>query len=122
MILQTSGGGDILAKIPQDKNYDNAEVFFNPTCSIRVRLNVINQYSSNDTLFIPDYNNISTKLKVPGPFVSGELYTATDFDIIVSNYQNRPMDIWNKINNGNWIIKDFLLNPCVLSEIVVDIN
>lgn len=74
--LRLGGGNYAICTWPFSSNDINDSNVYNiSTCNIVVRLNVINPYTINDTLQISDAR-ADTVLKVPGPFISGILYTA----------------------------------------------
>ncbi len=84
MKLQTSGGGDLMEKIPPDKNYDNVEVFATIFANINVSLNVINPHNAGDTLVIGNFSNGGGEMKIPCPLMSGQIYSATDWSPVVT--------------------------------------
>ena len=75
----------ILGGIPFAKNVSDIVAYQNATACIQLRLNVVNPHTINDTLVIADYA-IYDDLRLPGPFQSGILYTATNFQILEPEY------------------------------------
>ena len=112
----------LIENIPPNKSISNIEVFISLTSNIEVSLQVLNTYTSSDTLFITDFRDLSNKLKVAGPFINSTLYTAVDFPILNINYSGNNESIGYKINNDNWIILPFTFNNCDTTIINVPIN
>ena len=128
--LRLGGGNYAVCTWPfYSKDIDDLNVYNISTCNIVVRLNVINPYTSNDTLKITNFNPPYIVLKVPGPFVSGTLYTANDFQILLPNYIGNgesgisKQEIRYTINNNPTVsVKEFLMKSCVTNEVIVEIQ
>lgn len=108
---------------------DDLKVYEVSTCDIVVRLNVINPYTANDTLKITNFNPPYVVLKIPGPFVSGTLYSASNFQILSPDYIGSGetgvsnQEIRYMINNNPTIsVKQFLMKSCATNEVTVDIQ
>lgn len=121
-LRRDGSSGEIMYNIPGENTIENVEVFSPAKTIIEVRLNVQHPYTNQDTLYVTDYDNVYVKKKVAGPFATGVLYTSTNFTIPIPNYLNSDMDIGYKINNRDWVIKNFFLNPCQTNSVTVDIN
>lgn len=88
-----------------------------------MRLNVLNPYTNLDTLYINDYRNTAGEnLKVPGPFVSGILYTADHWQILQPSYSGNALTVGYKINMGQAVYKSFPVKAYVDSEVIIDIQ
>ena len=123
LTIRNAGGYTYMERIPQRQNLQNLVVYQAPTTSIKLSLNVQNAYTSSDTLYITDFRIYTTeKLKIAGPFTSGELYTAPTFDLLNQYYDPTTLTLGYKINNGSWILKDFGFKACEAKEIAVDIQ
>ena len=105
-------------------NIDNAKLYGVSTCNIIVKLNVINPKTSSDTLYINDYRNPSVNLKVAGPFTSGTLYTASNYNLLVPRYPINNLRLSYLFNNNNSTLVDKYFNaqPCKDNIVTVDIN
>lgn len=88
------------------------------------KLNVTNPKTSGDTLYVNDYRNPSVNLKVAGPFTSGILYTALNYNLLVPNYptNNRRLSYSLNLNGAMAIDKYFDAVPCKNNIISIDIN
>jgi hypothetical protein len=117
------GYSTVIERLPGEKDINNLNINYNATTAIQVKINVINPHTSNDTLFISDYRNLTIGLKIPGPFTSSILYTALNYEVLNSyvpvNYQ---FPLRYKINNNSWSIKDFQLVQCDTTRVSADIN
>ncbi len=124
--LQVSAGfgfSTIMERIPSEKDIIDFVIHDRATTTIQVKLNVGNFYTSNDTLLISDYRNLAVRLKVPGPFQNGVLYSAPNYEVM--NYYvpvNYQFPLQYRINNGSWVFKDFQLIGCDTTKVIVDIN
>ncbi|MEO8772647.1 MAG: hypothetical protein ABI402_21305 [Ferruginibacter sp.] len=127
--LRLSGGNYAVTTLPKSLvNIDDLNVYNISTCNIVVRLNVINPYTSLDTLDINDYRSL-TNLKIPGPFISGILYTASDYNILLPNYLgvgetgtlHEPFAY--RLNHApTFTIQNFTMKTCATNEVVVNIE
>ncbi len=127
MKLQTSGGGDLMEKIPPDKNYNNVEVFTTIFANINVSLNVINPHNVGDTLVIGNFSNGGGELKIPCPLSSGPIYTATDWNpLAAQGYEYTEEKIaWTfRPSTGFVYVKSFKIDKYCQDTIymTVDIN
>lgn len=117
------GFSDVTTGVPSKRNIENMNLFYSPRTTIQVRLNVTRPYTSGDTLYIVDYRNAGSFLKVKGPFTSGVLYIANNygFDSVYDNKSNTTLSF--KVGNNSTInTKTFALLPCDTSRVTVDIN
>ena len=127
--LRLEGGNYAVCTWPfSSNNMDDLNVYNISTCNIVVRLNVINPYTSLDTLDINDYRGL-TNLKIPGPFTSGILYTANDYNILLPNYLgvgetgilHEPFAY--RLNHApTFTINNFTMKTCATNEVVVNIE
>ena len=68
--LRLEGGNYAVCTWPfYSTDIDDLNVYNISTCNIAVGLNVINSYTTNDTLQITNFNPPYVVLKIPGPFV-----------------------------------------------------
>ncbi|MFZ1609898.1 MAG: hypothetical protein WAT52_02445 [Chitinophagales bacterium] len=122
--IQTPGGYDIMT-IPWDTNIYDVKAFFTSTCNIQVSLNVINAYTADDMLTITDFTfSTPNGLKVAGPFVSGVLYTATDFPLLVSSYYGSGDEIiwWMNRYNNHYNKVNFIIDKYCNDTIYVTVD
>lgn len=125
-IQKAAGAGfaTIIHGVPGDQNLENIKIYFRPSTTVQVKLNVSKSYSSFDTLYITNFRNTSL-LAIPGPFTSKVLYNAEDYPIM--NYYYRPSNylislVYKVGNNNTFMKKSFELTPCDTSKVTVDIN
>ena len=104
-------------------NIDNAKLYGISTCNITVKLNVTNPKTSGDTLYVTDFRN-SSSLKIPGPFVSGTVYTANNFNLLTPNYPINKIRFAYLFNgdNNTAIEKYFEVKTCQTNTVIADIN
>ena len=92
--LVVSGYSDVLEEIPigEGQVLDIGEVYLNGKVNFIVKLQVNNPHTIYDTLVLRDYNgpSIYSKLKIPGPFVSGIIDTVWN-----ESYMSYPI-MYNK--------------------------
>ncbi|MBC7537075.1 MAG: hypothetical protein H7258_15400 [Ferruginibacter sp.] len=127
--LRLGGGNYAVCTWPfYSRDIDDLNVYNISTCNIVVRLNVINPYTSLDTLDINDYRNL-TNLKIPGPFTPGILYTANNYQILLPSYlSNSETGILEepfayRINHApTFTIQPFRLKTCGTNEVVINIE
>ena len=105
-------------------NIDNAKLYGISTCNITVKLNVTNPKTTNDTLYVNDYRNPAVNLKVAGPFTSGILYSAVNFNLLVPNYpiNNLRLSYSFNLNATTAVDKYFDAVPCKNNIITIVIN
>ncbi|MBC7537077.1 MAG: hypothetical protein H7258_15410 [Ferruginibacter sp.] len=128
--LRLEGGNYAVIALPANLQIiDSLKVYLHSTCNIVVKLNVINPYTVDDTLTITNYNPPYTAFKIAGPFENGILYTANDFQILLPYYigsgltGNPNEQIRYTVNDlTNFSGKDFLMQTCATSEVVIDIE
>jgi hypothetical protein len=117
-----AGYQDLFVNIPERKSHANLVVFLEPSTNIQMNLIVHNPYSSSDTLEITDFRNLNTKLKIPGPFASGPLYTANNYSLLLMGFGKHVTDFAYRINNGTWNLNEANIYYCDSTNITVEIN
>jgi hypothetical protein len=120
-----AGFNHIIDNIPQRKSIDGLILYKIPTTNIQVSLNVIKPYTTNDTLVINDIRTFQN-IKIPGPFSSGILYTATDFPLLAMYYSGEQKSLYWYFNqyNGTEFHTDFIIDKYCSDtiKVVADIN
>ena len=123
-VLIQSGGNAIIG-VPIDTNIHDLVAYNIPSCNIQVSLNVLNAYTSDDTLYCTNLNDISTVSEITGPFTNGFLYFADGFQTIGMHYETTPYVFRYKVNGGpygnNYIDVNTNLIQCDSNSIVLDI-
>lgn len=125
----TVGGVNTLYGVPDGKNLDNLEVFYNPSCALNIKLNVTKPYTSADTLQV---NNLMTgvgNLKFAGPFTSGNLYSVNNYQVLKQFYYDAENPISDstkyvgyRLNNNSWQVKNFVPLSCKNIDAVIEIK
>ena len=120
-----AGYNEVLEKIPNRTSLDSLIIFNNPSTNIQVSLNVINPYTANDTLNIVNLNT-NQWMRIPGPFLSGILYTAIDLPLLGMYFdeENKKLTWYFNSDNQNFEDIDFEINTYCNDTIFVtaDIN
>ncbi|PKR80928.1 hypothetical protein CW751_07100 [Brumimicrobium salinarum] len=103
-------GGTIMNNIPVFENIDLGNIYYNPTFSFKISLDVVNPYTSNDTLEIPNYNDIfnenNNRIYISGPFENGVIDTVLNYPDMSSIWYNSASTFYVKYrinNNSNWV-------------------
>lgn len=114
MTVELATGTDyvgVMNNIPARTSIDNLIIYQSVSTNIQVRLNVVNPYTSNDTLVISGYQTMQD-LHVPGPFTSGELYTATNFPLLGMSYggQSKNLSWYFAPYSGTHFTQPFNIN------------
>lgn len=124
VLIKTVSGNNLIG-VPIDTNIDDLETYTNPSCYVEVGLNTLNSYTSSDTLYTTDFNNIFNVFKQAGPFENSILYVAENFTPIGMNYSENPFTFSYNINGGewtsDWIYLDLDLQICDTNFVVIDI-
>lgn len=132
--IVVSGYGIVLEMIPIGEGMltDVGEVNLNGKVNFVIRLQVNNPHTMYDTLVLRDYNgpSIYSKLKIPGPFVSGVIDTVWN-----ESYMSYPLTFNKPIlfdrfsyffvaNPSNIIYSDFNVSFCTneLSNAIITVN
>lgn len=114
----------IMLGVPARVNVKDLLIYIEPSTVIQVKLNVVKQYTANDTLYITDFANPLQNRKLVGPFVDGTVITTPGFKVFQNYYnlEGNRRGLGYKLNSQNWSIKDFYLVPCDTSRVVATIN
>lgn len=107
VILYSAGAGYniIMSGIPARVSLSELPLHINSSTNVELGLNVINPYSSNDTLYITDYRT-NDYMAIPGPFTSGKVYTAIDYYLFVENYTGEKRAVSWYINHFAGVINE----------------
>ena len=127
LYIETSAGFGFytyLDQIPQSKNIDSINIYERPSCSIITSLNVINPYTSNDTLYLNAFDGKYKNYKIAGHFVSGQILPLCTYNISSVTYNNTSVTgVTYKIGyNNNWQTIDTSVMPCNQYNLNIDIK
>lgn len=112
LYIQYSNGPEynrLLEFIPKKTSLTEIKIYQNPSASIRFKLNVLNPYSTTDTMTIYDFRDYTNNLEVVGPFQSGELYTVEKYYILEPSFLGVKDEILWYFNtyNGTYYSQEF---------------
>jgi len=103
---------------------DNAKLYGISTSCTTVNLNIVNTYTSNDTLEIT--KGYSPNLKLAGPFTNGFLYTISNLQLMAPRYKDGngafATGVSYGINNASsFKTKLFEMFACKTQNITIDL-
>lgn len=127
--IRLRAGGDLMINIPYNADTTGMVIFRYATAIIQVKLNVMNSYSVNDTLFILKLGPPNEIIAIPAPLTSGIIYTDPNYTLLVMDYPyplggtTSTSVVWT-INNDGSHYKDFIITKFCddTTFVTVDIN